>query len=436
MTIRPQSAEFWYAERVTDFTEGFEKILEAFLVSRGNPFYDVDLALADHPESIHGHCLRIAIIVRGDDTAQLSKLAESMTAIETICGEVDGQARRHAFAARAWLDGDHALAVERYGAIVVDFPRDILALVVAHALDFRLGLRRMLRDRIAQVLPEWRAAMPGYASVLAMYAFGLEENAQYRRAEKVARRALQIDPRHPGAIHVIVHAMEMQGRGREGLEFLAATESAWIDTSFAVHLAWHRALFFLDADDSRSALAVYDTQIARCRAMSEFADASALLWRLQLRNVGVGERWSQLADLWDRQSLALARPFYIAHAMMAFAAAGRAAAVQRIFELLAQAKTSGALESYPEEALIVPLCEALFTFVRGDYAGAVERLAGVRHIAHECGGSHAQCDLIQLTFLEAALRARRANLARALVAERTAQKPASRFNRRLEARLA
>jgi hypothetical protein len=40
-------------------------------------------------------------------------------------------------------------------------------------------------------------------------------------------------------------------------------------------------------------------------------------------------------------------------------------------------------------------------FVRGDYAGAVERLAWVRHIAHESGGSHAQCDLIQLTFLEA-----------------------------------
>jgi hypothetical protein len=38
--------------------------------------------------------------------------------------------------------------------------------------------------------------------------------------------------------------------------------------------------------------------------------------------------------------------------------------------------------------------------------------------------------------VEAALRARRADLARALVAERTAQKPSSRFNRRLEARLA
>jgi hypothetical protein len=100
-------------------------------------------------------------------------------------------------------------------------------------------------------------------------------------------------------------------------------------------LAWHRDLFFLDADDERCALAVYDAQIARSQAMSELADASALLWRLQLRNVGIGERWLRLADLWDRQSLAVARPFYIAHAMMAFAAAGRAAAVQRIFELLA-----------------------------------------------------------------------------------------------------
>jgi len=62
-------------------------------------------------------------------------------------------------------------------------------------------------------------------------------------------------------------------------------------------------------------------------------------------------------------------------------------------------------------------------------------LTRVRHIAHRCGGSLAQCDLIHLTFTEAALRARRARLARALVAERTAQKPASRLNHLLRERL-
>jgi hypothetical protein len=35
---------------------------------------------------------------------------------------------------------------------------------------------------------------------------------------------------------------EVQGRAREGLVFLAATEAAWADTGFSVHLAWHRAL--------------------------------------------------------------------------------------------------------------------------------------------------------------------------------------------------
>jgi hypothetical protein len=36
--------------------------------------------------------------------------------------------------------------------------------------------------------------MPNYASVLAVYAFGLEENGQYRCAEKAAPRALALDP--------------------------------------------------------------------------------------------------------------------------------------------------------------------------------------------------------------------------------------------------
>jgi hypothetical protein len=51
------------------------------------------------------------------------------------------------------------------------------------------------------------------------------------------------------------------------------------------------------------------------------------------------------------------------------------------------------------------------------------------------GGSLAQCDVIHLTFTEAALRAQKVRLARALVAERAAQKPSSRLNRLLAQRV-
>src|SRR5215468_6676050 len=415
-----------------------DRALELMLTSRGNPLVEVDRVLADNPQFVFAHCLRAAIIVRGDHDAARSKLAASVTAIETTCSDMDEPARRRASAARAWLEGDQALAVERYGEIAIDQPRDILALAVAHAIDFRLSQRRMLRDRAAQVMPKWNETLPGYSSVLAMYAFGLEENGQYRRAEEMARRALALDPRHPGAIHVIAHVMEMQGRDREGIEFLATTEPAWKDTTgISVHLAWHRALFYLDADDPKSALAVYDAQIVNTREpdLSDLADASALLWRLELLNFRVGKRWKLLADRWQRQDLIGVRPFYTAHAMMALAATGRIAAAQRVFNMLPPVEVSGAPSPYSEDALLLQLCKALLAFAHRDYARCVELLTRVRHIAHRCGGSLAQCDLIHLTFTEAAFRARKVNLARALVAERTAQKPTSRLNRVLQQRL-
>jgi tetratricopeptide (TPR) repeat protein len=273
-----------------------ELALELLVTHRGNPSVEVDRALVDDPQCLSGHCLRAALIVLADADAARSMLAASVAVIEAASTE-DKRARRHASAARAWLEGNSSLAAERYGAIVNDCPRDILALVVAHALDFRLGQRRMLRDRIAQVLPAWDAAVPGYASVLAMYAFGLEENGEYDRAERIARRALAIDPGLPAAIHVISHVMEMQGRTREGLEFLAATEPAWGEgTGFSVHLAWHRALFHLDAVDPRSALAVYDAQIAKANASDihlTFTEAALRARKERLARALVAERAAQ-----------------------------------------------------------------------------------------------------------------------------------------------
>src|SRR6185369_13643376 len=94
------------------------------------------------------------------------------------------------------------------------------------------------------------------------------------------------------------------------------------------------------------------------------ADASALLWRLQLRNVEVGGRWRKLADRWEMQTLAGARPFYVVHAMMAFAGAKRLAAAARVLEALSHTDASSTRSSLPEEALASPFCEGLLAFTR------------------------------------------------------------------------
>lgn len=383
------------------------RVLDDMLANRGRPAEKIDRILVDHPESVFAHALRLAAIVRDDNRAAESALAASIAAITAAGAAASEHARRHAAAAMLWLEGD-ALALEGYAAIIAAEPRDIIALAVAHALDFRLGNRLMLRDRIAAAIGHWDDAMPHYAAVLAMYAFGLEENGAYREAERLARRALALAPGFAPALHVLAHVMEMEGRAREGLALLAANEAAWSDgNGFAIHLAWHRALFHLHLNDEASALAVYDRQIAEpaTPTFAALADASALLWRLKLRNVDSGARWRRLADQWEQAPLGQARPFFRIHAMMAFAADGRRAAATRLLASLPRIEGREAARVSPEQALARPVCEAILAFAARDYAACIAALDRVRDIAHRCGGSLAQCETSQITLAEATRRA-------------------------------
>ena len=151
---------------------------------------------------------------------------------------------------------------------------------------------------------------------------------------------------------------------------------------------------------------------------------------LHLRCVA-GDRWEVLANRWQMQPLTATRPFYLVHVMMAFAAARRSAAETVLLKLLPATFKSDA----PEETLAFMVCKALLACSDSDYEACIEWLGRSRPIAHRCGGSLAQCDVLHLTYTEAALRGHKASLARALVAERLAKKPASRLNRMLLQRL-
>jgi hypothetical protein len=119
---------------------------------------------------------------------------------------------------------------------------------------------------------------------------------------------------------------------------------------------------------------------------------------------------------------------------MAFAASNQHALARRLAKRLESDTILRAHSGNDELALAGPLVAAIMSFSRGDYDGAVKSISALRAAPDRCGGSVAQCDLIHLTLLEAALRAHRERLARTLAAERAARKPASRLNRWLKAR--
>ena len=290
-----------------------------------DPTAVLDAALAEEPDFVAAHCMRAGYAILFGDSAAQPQLREAVKAGEDLVGIANDRERRHIAAARAWLDGEFELGSRRYGEILEDYPRDSLALQVAHVGDFFLGQSSLLRDRIAQVLPYWDASVPGYGYLLGMHAFGLEECAEYGRAEASGRRALEINARDPWAVHAVAHVMEMQGRHAEGIEWLNSRSEDWSqNNAFAVHNWWHLALYHLDLGDHTRVLELYDSQVrAQPSPYSlDMVDATAMLWRLDLRGVDIGERWQELANSWERTLEDGFYAFNDVHAMMSFRRCG------------------------------------------------------------------------------------------------------------------
>ena len=76
-----------------------------------------------------------------------------------------------------------------------------------------------------------------------------------------------------------------------------------------------------------------------------------------------------------------------------------------------------------------PVARAIEAFGRGQYRDVNALLRPVRNIAARFGGSHAQRDVLDLTMIEAALRAGDEPLAQALTAERAALRHESPLSR-------
>ena len=417
--------------------DGFERALKLLNGYFLDPLATIEKTLEQDPDFVLGHCFRAALMMVSTERGAEPELRRSIEAAERLIDTANARERGHIAALRAWLDGDFQRAADLYGRLLVAYPRDLFALQIAHQCDFFLGQSIMLRDRVARVLPYWSKDVPGYGYILGMYAFGLEEMNDYRRAEDTGRRALDLEARDPWAVHAVAHVMEMEGRVADGIAFLTQRRDDWApDNMFAFHNWWHLGLYHLDLGQTDRVLELYDAAIRPkpSGVALEMLDASAMLWRLHLRDVDAGARWAEIAQSWAPMVEDAYYAFNDAHATMAFVGAGRMDEAERVIAALVHRASGSGTNEMMTRDVGLPLCRGLKSFGEKRYGEAVEHLLPLRPIAHRFGGSHAQRDVIGLTLIEAAIRDGQAKLARALAAERTALKPSSPFNWQLAAR--
>jgi hypothetical protein len=416
--------------------EKYELAVSQALGYFGNPLATLDEAIAEDRDFAAAHALRADLAVMSSEQGALPLIRETLDAFERFGKNATARECAHTVAARAWLEGDFQRAAHLYGTIAVEYPRDIVALQAAHVIDFYLGDSIMLRDHVAQALPHWNQDVPGYGYLLGMHAFGLEETANYARAEDVGRHALALNARDPWAVHAVQHVFEMQGRIHDGVEWLNATSPNWAESALAFHNWWHLALHQLELGDIPAALDIYDRLVhpKETAVALELVDASQMLSRIALRGGTVGSRWQAVADDWSKLGEGGFYVFNDLHALLAYAFAGREQDSQRMLAAIEKSAAGEGTNAENARAVGLPIAKAIVAMASGRPSEAVEQLLPVRSRSYRIGGSHAQRDLVQLTTIGAALAAGNGRLARALAAERTEQKPSSPHNWRLTAR--
>lgn len=419
----------------------YDVAVKQFQTYVGDPVATLDAALADSPRFASAHLFKALALITAGERSLLPAVRDALRMAGECAGGATARERMLLAAAERLAAGDwHAGAVQ-LDHVLAECPRDAVALQAGHLMDFCRGDATSLRDRVSRVLPHWNAATPGYSHVLGMHAFGLEEMNQYAEAEAAGRHALELEPRDGWAVHAVAHVMEMQGRIDEGAAWLTGREADWApDNAFAFHNWWHLALFHMDAARYGEVLALYDRHVhpAPAQLALTLVDATALLWRLHLERVDVGDRFVQLAEEWEAR-LESDRGFYAfndVHAMLAFVATARTAAIERQHANLAVAAAGTDANAAMSYEVGIPLAQGIEAFGRGHYAAAVDLLEPVRPIAHRFGGSHAQRDLVSLTLIEAALRGGMQKRAELYIAERLVHKPQNRWGLRLARRAA
>jgi tetratricopeptide (TPR) repeat protein len=368
----------------------------------------VQAAQAADPEFALGHCLAGYAMMLGYNRAYVPAAADACRAAEQHERKASARERSHVRALGRWIAGDVDGALREWEEILVSWPRDLLAVRLAHANYFWLGRQAEMRASLERVAPHW-ANDPGF---MACYAFALEETGDYDAAERMGRRAVELDPTEVWGAHAVAHVLEMQGRAAEGLVWLAGLEQNWDGKgAFLHHLWWHRAMFHLRRREFDAVLDLYDRRFRSLgsplvAAIPDFhvdvQNAASMLARLELRGVAVGGRWEELADKAEARIGDSLSVWTLPHWMMALAAAGREQAAQNLLASLRQDAKRVVRE------VAAPVCEAVLAHRRREYGRARTLMGAVMGRLQDLGGSHAQRDVLVQIYCDAGARAQAA----------------------------
>jgi Tfp pilus assembly protein PilF len=264
---------------------------------------------------------------------------------------------------------------------------------------------------------------------LSNYGWSLTENGQVAGGRAMTERGFALRRQNAYAAHALLHAMFEDGSVADA----DALVTQWIggyDRSGILHghIRWHQALGALEVGDASKALSIYadvlQPSVNAAPPLNVMSDCASLLWRLDAHGHAVPRQLWEDADAYARKFFPrMSLPFVEMHMALFAAATGNRSALEERLRVIEQRLAEGKLPAGP----VVPeICRALNAFADEDYAACVGHLEPVLEQVVRIGGSHAQREIIEDTFIVAVIRSGEPRRAQALLDARLHRRPSPR----------
>jgi hypothetical protein len=393
----------------------FDHALAGYLSYRADTPQRIAAVFHADPSFGLAHCLKGYLAMLGYRQSAVPVAMEAAADAARLTAHATSRERAHVAALRHWIDGEPGRAVEVWEQILDQHPRDILAFRLAHFVNFWLGRPDLMLESVLRVGRHWTEALPGYNAILGCRCFAHEECGHYTEAEAAGRAAIDREPGDLWAAHGVAHVLEMQGRRGEGIAWIDSLRSNWeAANNLRHHLWWHAAMFHLEHGDTARVLALYDGEFRNLGSRLTEAlpdlyidvrNAASMLFRLQRHGVDVGDRWVELADRAEARIGDCLSAFTLPHWMMALATTGRDAAARQMLQAMHEFGQGASTSAGLVARYALPVCEAVLAHARGEFAAAVAVMRPALGNMYRLGGSHAQQDVLEQLYLDAAMQA-------------------------------
>ena len=373
----------------------FNQALNSYLASDATTMTRLEELLSSDPEMPMAIMFKAYLLKLAADPRFKSTINEC---VDTLIKRTDLNAREqlHRQALALWKDNQFDKAVKVFDELIKLYPRDMLAIRIAHYLHFYGEGGGAMVKSISAAARSWQSHEPFFGYLKGMECFALEEIGEYVEAESVGREALEINPADIWAAHAVTHIMQMQGRFAEGVDFVDTQKPNWLNANnFVNHLHWHQALLYIGLGETNEALRIHDELLVEPLSDDFYLDvcnAASLLWRLAMLGVDVGERWYHLHDTSRQRIEDDELVFATLHYLMAPAAIGDAEAMKRCLDNFQNWSARPETQSIVCRKVGETLANIICQLGQGE-SDAAQKLAGIRPQIYRIGGSHAQRDL-------------------------------------------